>query len=99
MKGLPESETVWALGLRVAILVDRTDPGVLPGAPRTREERAVVRISREARLRRRPVKVLGLSKPDIVEYLPDAVCISVAPKFPGWKKAVEAWKGSLGGLA
>jgi hypothetical protein len=97
MKGLLESEVVEALGLRVGVLADRTVAEHLPHAPQNNQETAIARLVREAEARAKPVKVFGLSKADIVEYLPDDVCAEAALGFPGWQKALEAWRHSLGG--
>lgn len=84
---LVDSEIVHHLGLRVAVLADNLGKGHRTG----REREATDRLRREAKAAGRSIKVFGIAKPDIVEYLADEACREAAPDFPGWRRAVEEW--------
>jgi hypothetical protein len=58
--------------------------------PRTTGEIAVTRLIAEAERAGVNVHAVGLSQPDILYYLDEAVCQKNAPKFPGWQAAVNA---------
>lgn len=99
---LADSEIVSALGIRIATLSDDTSvPRASSGRPKTRGERAVARLLREAAAAGVEVRAIGLSRPDILCCLDDEICQQVAPQFPGWTAATtehaatgtrEPWK-------
>lgn len=89
--GLPQSGIVQALGLPMAVLADDTDVvAAREGRPRTRGERAVADFLEDAQQHGLAVKAVGLSRPDIIDYLDADICRRVAPDFPGWSEARRA---------
>jgi hypothetical protein len=95
LTGLVDSEIVAALGIRIATLSD--DASVLravSGNPRTRGERAIARLVREAERAGAGVHPIGLTQPDILYYLDAEICRRIAPNFPGWSTAVGEWVSS-----
>ena len=92
LPGLIDSEIVAALGIRIATLTDDTSVSrATSGGPRTRGENAVADLAREAARAGVKVHSIGLSQPDILYYLDEAICRQVSPEFPGWQNAVNAW--------
>jgi energy-coupling factor transporter ATP-binding protein EcfA2 len=92
---LVESEVVAALGIRIATLSDDTSIGRIgSGKPRSRGDRAITRLLREAAAAGTEVKAVGLSRADILYYLDDEVCRQAAPHFPGWETATAAYADS-----
>ncbi len=92
LPGLIDSEIVAELGIRIATLTDDTSVSrATSGGPRTRGENAVANLAREAARAGVKVHSIGLSQPDILYYLDEAICQQVSPEFPGWNNAVNAW--------
>jgi AAA domain, putative AbiEii toxin, Type IV TA system len=76
--GLVGSEIIAALGIRMAVITDKSPARVEP---------AVKRLLREAEQAGRVVTAVYLSEEDILFYLDEHVCREVAPDFPGWHEA------------
>lgn len=89
LPGLAASEVLTALGLPLGVLTDNAPSGKPRGL---REQAGVERLIREVSAAGGFVKVFGLEKPDIVEYLDDDICRTKAPRFPGWERSVAAWR-------
>jgi hypothetical protein len=86
--GLPQTEIVQALGVRIAALSDEVDiRAVRENRARTTGERAMVDFLRQAQTYGLDVKPVGLSRPDILYYLDVDVCRGSAPRFPGFEQA------------
>lgn len=79
--GLVGSEIIDALGIRMAVLSDKSPDRVEP---------AVMRLLREAKQAGREVTAVDLSEGDILFYLDEQVCREVAPDFPGWRAVRDA---------
>jgi hypothetical protein len=92
LPGLLDSEVVAALDIRMATLSDDTSVSrATSGGPRTRGEKAVARLAREATRAGVKVHTIGLSQPDILYYLDEGICRQVSPEFPGWNNTVNEW--------
>jgi hypothetical protein len=85
--GLVGSEIIDALGIRIAVISDRSPNRVGP---------AVKRLLHEAELAGREVTSVDLSKDDILYYLDDQACRDQAPGFPGWHAARDAYDTAPG---
>ena len=79
--GLVGGEIIGALGIRMAVIIDKSPARVEPTANR---------MVREARLAGRDVIRLSLSEEDILFYLDEEICQEFAPRFPGWHQARTA---------
>jgi AAA domain, putative AbiEii toxin, Type IV TA system len=79
--GLVGSEVIAALGIRMAVVSDKSP---------TRVEPAVKRLLREAKKAGVEVVTVELSEDDILFYLDERVCRKYAPDFPGWHAARNA---------
>jgi hypothetical protein len=79
--GLVGSEIIAALGIRMAVISDKSP---------TRVEPAVSRLLREAKQAGVEVTAVDLSEDDILFYLDEQVCRKYAPDFPGWHVARNA---------
>jgi hypothetical protein len=92
---LVESEIVAALGIRIATLSDDTSIARIgSGKPKSRGDRAIARLLREAAAAGTEVKAIGLTRSDILYYLDDEVCRQAASRFPGWETATAEYAGS-----
>jgi AAA domain, putative AbiEii toxin, Type IV TA system len=83
--GLVGNEIIGALGVRMAIIIDKSP---------TRVEPTANRMLREAEIAGRDVTAVSLSEEDILFYLDEEVCREDAPRFPGWHAARVAARGS-----
>jgi AAA domain, putative AbiEii toxin, Type IV TA system len=83
--GVVGSEIIDALGIRIAVISDRSPNRVEP---------AVNRLLREAEQAGREVISVNLSKEDILFYLDEQVCRNDAPDFPGWHAAQDAYRAA-----
>ena len=83
--GVVGSEIIDALGIRIAVISDRSPNRVEP---------AVKRLLREAEQAGRKVTHVSLSEEDILYYLDEQVCRNDAPDFPGWHAAQDAWRAA-----
>ena len=79
--GVVGSEIIDAMGIRIAVISDRSPNRVEP---------AVKRLLREAKQAGREVTSVSLSEEDILYYLDEQVCRNDAPGFPGWHAARDA---------
>lgn len=92
---LVDSEVIDALGVRMAVLTDNVDrQRIGRGEGSTYEERATLRLIKEAKLSGKTVSPFGLNERDIVAYLDDEVCRSKDPSFPGWRQAAQSWNAA-----
>jgi hypothetical protein len=83
--GLVGSEIIGALGLKMAIIMDKSP---------TRVEPTANRMLREAKQAGRDVTAVILSEGDLLFYLDKEVCREDAPRFPGWHAARDAARRS-----
>lgn len=83
--GTVGSEIISALGIRIAVISDRSPNRVEP---------AVKRLLSEAQRAGREVTSVGLPEDDILFYLDEQVCRSDAPDFPGWHAAQDAYRAA-----
>ena len=81
--GLVGSEIIGALGIRMAVITDKSPARVEP---------VVNRMVREARQAGRDVTPVSLSEEDILFYLDEEICREHAPRFPGWHPALTAFR-------
>jgi len=100
---LVSSELIAALGIRAAVLTDNTRPRQRGARPsrggqgrrgRSAEETAIDRVVQEAAAAGWSLDRFGLTRRDILEYIDDDVCRTLAPRFPGWRVAVQEWRAS-----
>lgn len=94
---LVTSEVISALGIKSGVLTDNTRPAssrATQDRRQSKEELAIDRLLQEARAVGWSLQRYGLSKHDILEYIEDSVCQSVAPRFPGWEAATAEWRAS-----
>jgi hypothetical protein len=83
--GTVGSEIIDALGIRMAVISDRSPNRVGP---------AVKQLLSEADRAGREVTSVGLSEGDILFYLDEQVCRNDAPDFPGWHAAQDAYRAA-----
>ena len=83
--GVVGSEIIGALGIRIAVISDRSPNRVEP---------AVKRLLSEAERAGREVTHMSLSEEDILFYLDEQVCRNDAPDFPGWHAAQGAYRSA-----
>jgi hypothetical protein len=83
--GVVGSEIIDALGIRIAVISDRSPNRVEP---------AVKRLLSEAERAGREVTHVSLSEDDILFYLDEQVCRNDAPDFPGWHAAQGAYRSA-----
>jgi len=83
--GVVGSEIIDAMGIRIAVISDRSPNRVGP---------AVKRLLSEAERAGREVTHVSLSEEDILFYLDEQVCRNDAPDFPGWHAAQGAYRSA-----
>ena len=83
--GVVGSEIIGAMGIRIAVISDRSPNRVEP---------VVRRLLREAERAGREVTSVSLSEDDVLCYLDEQVCRNDAPDFPGWHAAQAAYRSA-----